>query len=397
MGRFLLSLRVLLSFGVLFASSLCSALVLDPASGLMPAPANGFVGRWNGSSGVMVGPNWVLTAAHTGGGVGSQFWVGDIVCYATEYYAAPGGFDLALARIGSSCNNRLTGQAVTLEQFPGWHEIASTLPAAGQELVIGGWGRIGGSVLPDQSGVQWGPGWGLRWGKNKALASYGSTISWRFDRPAMGDFIPYEANAAMNDSGGGVFVQQAGGGLVLTGIIFTAAIYCGSTADCTPYNGSSGAYALNTWRTWISSIIGGSAVPSPTVTPTATRTATPTPTFTITATPTRTATATSTPTRTATPTPTRTATATATATSTPTRTVTTTPTRTPTATATQTRTATPIATVTATATATPTATATSTTTPTATPAPKETAILQRTVAPTSAPTLTPTAVATVES
>jgi|GEM_PF-6388286 len=336
-----------------YAISAAFGLAAEPVTGPLPTPANGYVDRWSGSSAVMIGPHHIITARHTGGGVGSWFWVGDTLCPAVEYIPEPTGQDLAIVRIGTACVSRFDYNIpMPISELPGWHPVAATAPAAGREIWIAGWGRVGAAELADGSGVLWGPGWGKTWGKNIIVNGSASYVGWTFNRAGTDDTIAHEANATLNDSGGGVFVQQPDGQLALVGVIFTASIGCtsGATsiAECSRYGGISGAIGTVRYRPWITSIVG--ALPIPTATPAR---AIAIPTDTQTAIPSRTPTPTITPTRTATPTITRT----------------------PNSTAALTRMATP--------TATPTASSTATASP----------IPIKTITPTASPKIAPTVIA----
>ncbi len=197
----------------------------------MPAPLNGYVGTWNGSSAVCIAPNWIISARHVNGVVGGiftlrgrQFRAVEIRQHATQ--------DVQLIRVA--------------ETLPGYHALATGV-SAGQLGILGGWGVTNGN--PITNGYDWTGPRRETWGANMIEGS-GSLWVVRFDSPTSPAAVPHEAIFAVNDSGGGLFVVAPDGSLQLAGIAnsvtgFGQSVY-GNAAFC---------LNLDLVRPWIQSIV----------------------------------------------------------------------------------------------------------------------------------------------
>jgi len=212
-----------------------------------PSGSNGdlgwnYVGMVNGASGVYLGAyggaNWVLTANHVGFGdftldgttyseiVGSGRQIGSIDLYAYQITVGQG--------TGLSLLSNLT--------------LAGTSPAAGETLTMIGNGKnraasetywaVNTSSTPwtwnessppfyNASGYKQLSSSTKRWGSNQAdgVVTVNSTsmIQTTFDQSG----ISNEAQAAVGDSGGGVFVLMNNGSYQLAGIMDLVAKYSG--------------------------------------------------------------------------------------------------------------------------------------------------------------------------
>lgn len=165
----------------------------------MPAPSNGYVGWWNGSSAVCIAPNWIISARHVGGEVGNLFWMRgqsyrsvEIVRHATQ--------DIQLIRVA--------------ETLPGHHAIASGVQA-GDLGILGGWGNTAGTAVA--GGYDWSGAQAETWGAN-LIDNAGTLIVIDFDDLEADDSVAYESLFAVHDSGAGLFVYTGGGELQLAGV-----------------------------------------------------------------------------------------------------------------------------------------------------------------------------------
>lgn len=166
---------------------------------LLTLPDNGYVGWWNGSSAVCIGPRQVVSAAHVGGEVGGVFWM-----RGNSYHA------VSIRRHSSQ-----DVQVIELaEPLPGYHRFADGV-RAGDRGVLGGFGRTAGNQLAD--GYDWSGAQAEAWGEN-TIDNAAWLIVVSFTNPADPSAVPHESTFAGNDSGGGLFVRLASGELRLAGI-----------------------------------------------------------------------------------------------------------------------------------------------------------------------------------
>jgi hypothetical protein len=220
----------------------------------MPRPANSYVGKWNGSSAVAIGPNWIVTARHNGGNLNTKFKLNGVY-YTTSAIFSHASADIAVVRLN--------------EDLPGWHAITNV--AAAQLVVVGGMGRVAGESLRD--GYWWSGPNAETWGANRVDWAAGDFIAFDWDLSGTGPgvmtgAVAHEAAFALNDSGGGVFVQQANGSFAVAGIAIGV-----SEANLTRHGSWSYALNLNSYLSWMQNVAGvpvvtvpsgpGVAVPAP--------------------------------------------------------------------------------------------------------------------------------------
>ena len=202
-------------------------------------PALGFVGGWAGSSAVLIGPDWAITARHTGGGVGDAFTLHGESFTVTEYVANPDA-DLALIRLNAA--------------LPAWHRILAD-PQIGERLVVAGMGRTKGAPI-GSIGWDWTGPARETWGENVLSVVAGVLIGARFTMDP-GAALPHESGIAANDSGGGMFVEGVAGTHLLAGINVGVSQF-GQTVD----GSVSYALSLAPYVPWIQSVVGYTVVGS---------------------------------------------------------------------------------------------------------------------------------------
>ncbi len=295
---------ILIALCLLFLYGTASALVTE---GDMPAPSNGYIGSWVGSSGVPIASRWILTMNHIGGSSTSYFWFEGQAYQAAEYHRYIGG-DMVLVKLSRDLP---AGR---------WHRLVRRSLSVGEALTIGGNGETRAEALADNAGYRRSSSRQLRWGRN-TFSGIGYYLAFQFSRPTDSDAMPYEAQAAPGDSGGGVFVTASDGQLELAGIMQSIS---GGSDNAARYGDATYAQNLEQYLPWIDSLVplsaptpNPTASPSPSSTPTAVPTATATPMATATASATSTTKPTSTTPPISTPTPTPLVTSTISPTTTP--------------------------------------------------------------------------------
>ena len=184
---------------VLHAAS-ADAVIVSGGNG-MPAPANGYVGWWNGSSGVCVSPYWVMSAKHVGGAPGDSFLIKGKWYQCVEIVTNP-VYDVQLIRVSSP--------------LPGWHRLG-TDAAAGDPVVLGGYGVTTTGPVTGNAGWNWSGQQEETWGAN-LLAGTGNLLQIIFNAPSNPQSVAYEATFSVHDSGAGLFTFGSDGALDLVGI-----------------------------------------------------------------------------------------------------------------------------------------------------------------------------------
>jgi hypothetical protein len=189
-------------------------------------PSDLVVGRWgSNASCVVVGPNYIVTARHQGGGVGSIVTI-DGVEYQVAEVITKDDNDLRVARLETS-----QGQPANLDAYVGI--FTSQGDEFYEKIVVGGYGKYRGSELTTDDGTVYGYSWTgsdnktLRWGANLLDRGYATLVTSSysslvliadFDGPAAASAVPCEGTIAEYDSGGGWFVKDSDGNWFLVAV-----------------------------------------------------------------------------------------------------------------------------------------------------------------------------------
>ena len=199
-------------WAVLLTASAGLAIVTHPGDPVIEdIPQGDVVGRWASSSCVVINPNYVLTARHISGDIGTSVTVGQ-TNYVVAQIAYIGTADLRVTRITTPA-----GMPANLPDTVALND--NRLEKFNNYLALGGFGKGRGETLYNDSNEAYGYLWAgsntvLRWGSNKINGytsiddTYPSTVIYGyFNAPGTRD---YEAMPAIYDSGGGWFIKDSG-------------------------------------------------------------------------------------------------------------------------------------------------------------------------------------------
>ena len=199
----------------------------EPPVNWTAKPPDSVVGQWgSNASCVAIAPNYILTARHQGGGIGTSVVFSGVNYLVAQIWNEPstaGSADLRICRI---------------KQVPPPEDPNADIPAnlhyyvtlyirtdeAGQDVVIGSYGDGRGAELKQTNqtyGYQWDGSTNTtqRWGSNTVDATLANgaaagfvtdLLRSDFDGLGEGNSTPYEAAGADHDSAGGWFVQCEG-------------------------------------------------------------------------------------------------------------------------------------------------------------------------------------------
>lgn len=211
--------------------------------------------RYEGPSVVYLGNGFALTARHVG--MGEVFLRGEIVP------PVAGSKRTLLNANGTPADAMLFEVALPegFEDLP-LLPIATEGPRLGEEVLLIGFGRGRENVVevatdgPSEFGFSWTEKGSKRWGTNR-ISSVDETLyqgSWTthsiallFDPPSSDDATRHEAQAAIGDSGGAIFVKRKGEWL-LAGMMTSVTGYTRAPARTSMYGDTTYAADLSTYR-----------------------------------------------------------------------------------------------------------------------------------------------------
>ena len=214
--------------------------------------------RYEGPSVIYLGNGFALTARHVG--MGEVFLRGEIVP------PVAGSKRTLLNANGTTADAMLFEVALPdgFEDLP-FLPIATEGPRLGEDVLLIGFGRGRENVVdvatdgPSQFGFSWTEKGSKRWGTNR-ISSVDETLfqgSWTthsvvvvFDPPSSEKSTRHEAQAAVGDSGGALFVKRDGEWL-LAGMMTSVTGYTRAPARTSMYGDSTYAADLSTYRSEI--------------------------------------------------------------------------------------------------------------------------------------------------
>ena len=204
------------------------------------------VGLRDLQSALYLGNRWVLTANHVG--------FGNVVFEGVTYTAVTG----SKVRIKNPDTTNADMQMFKLIETPPLPplEISASPPPIGSAVVLIGHGRNRGAATSylGYDGWLWGAGHAMRWGTNTvATPPAVFDTSWAFSTifdPIASGGTAQEAQAAIGDSGGGVF-YQSGSVWRLVGVLYARDVHPGQPPETSLYGNTSFATDLATYRAQI--------------------------------------------------------------------------------------------------------------------------------------------------
>lgn len=215
----------------------------------------------NSSSGVYLGNGWMLTAAHVGSG--------SVTVGATTYNVQPGS-TVRLKRPDASGPTDLVMFRLAGDPgLPALTLIGGTLPDATQVTMVGCGRRRGaavnydfdwnaGAAEPIFVGYAWAEsakGWGRNRTNSVVDVAYDDNVVRLYE--TVFDDGPEaeadEAQGALHDSGGGLFVKE-GGNWLLAGIMLQASIFEGQPFTCAIFGNATYSADLATYRPQIEAL-----------------------------------------------------------------------------------------------------------------------------------------------
>jgi len=223
-------MRRLSALGLLLIAPALCALVLgsDPDSKALntraPASDPGWanVGTRSETTAIYLGNGWVITAAHVG--------AGDAVFGGVSYRALPASAIQLGADTKPPRPDLIVFRVEPRPKLPSLR-IRPTPPGVGDAVVLVGAGRERGEPITwnGLTGWAWSPQGALRWGTNRVFSTgievgVGSVRTPAFAMRFDAGETPYEAQAALGDSGGAVFIRRAGR-FELAGVMIAVATY----------------------------------------------------------------------------------------------------------------------------------------------------------------------------
>jgi hypothetical protein len=191
---------------VLFYSTADPSFNTTAPSGALTDSGWQFEGTWGAFLGTPIAPSYFITAGHVGGSIGQSFFYGGTPYLTTAFFDDPAS-DLRIWQVDTP--------------FPSYAPLYSgTEDEVGKGLVVFGRGTqrgsdvlVSGGIGGDLKGWTWGSSDAVqRWGENSVSSivdggpGLGSLLRVSFDAGAGAN----EAHLSGGDSGGGVFIQEAG-------------------------------------------------------------------------------------------------------------------------------------------------------------------------------------------
>jgi hypothetical protein len=198
---FLVSLALSPARGILFDSTSDPNFNTTAPGGALAGSGWQFEGQWSAFLGTAIAPQYFITAAHVGGNVGDIFTFGGLQYTTTAMFNSPNS-DLRIWQVSGT--------------FPTFAPLYTASDEVGKSLVVFGRGSPRGDPVmagSDLKGWSWGSSLGTqRWGTNvvsgitTGTLSQGDFLTAAFDH----NFDINEAHLSPGDSGGAVFIQNAG-------------------------------------------------------------------------------------------------------------------------------------------------------------------------------------------
>lgn len=174
--------------------------------------------RYDGPTVIYLGNGYALTARHVG--MGEIFLDGEI-------FEPERGSNRTILNMNGTAADAMVFALESQQPFPDWPvvPIATEPPRDGEDVLLIGFGRGRSRVdeLQDEQGAlfsfRWTEGGTKRWATNRISSTFDVLAQGKmtsrafvltFDEPTSRNATRHEAQAAVGDSGGGVFVERDG-------------------------------------------------------------------------------------------------------------------------------------------------------------------------------------------
>ncbi len=242
---------------LLVAPATCALVVesdAGDASTRAPAPDPGWanIGLRSGKPAIYLGNGWVITALHVG--------AGDVVLGGVTHHALPE----SAIRLGQGERPPATDLVVfRIEPRPDLPAlpIRTTPPQVGDRALLIGSGCNRGerTAWNERTGWTWGPSSILRWGTNRVAmvgldVRAGDNVTPGFAVRFDAGETRFEAQAAMGDSGGAVFIPR-NGRFELAGVLIAIASYPGQPPNTALYGNLSTAADLSVFGDSLAALV----------------------------------------------------------------------------------------------------------------------------------------------
>ncbi len=211
--------------------------------------------RYEGPSVIYLGAGWVLTARHVGIGevlLEGESFTPNMLSRHTLLNANGTAADAIVFQLNSDTD---------LPDLP-FLPLATVAPLPGEEVMLIGFGRERAKVIEwnqegqHRFGFEWSKRGSKRWGTNRINADHAilvqqnlstHSVTFVFDSPSSENTTQHEAQAALGDSGGAVFVKRDDDWL-LVGMMTSVSAHPATPGHTTVYGDTTFAADISVYR-----------------------------------------------------------------------------------------------------------------------------------------------------
>jgi hypothetical protein len=217
--------------------------------------------RYEGPSVIYLGAGWVLTARHVGIGevlLEGESFMPNMLSRHTLLNANGTAADAIVFQLTSNSDSDSDTDLPDLPILP----LATVAPLPGEEVMLIGFGRERAKVIEwnqegqHRFGFEWSKRGSKRWGTNRINADHAilvqqnlstDSVTFVFDSPSSEKTTRHEAQAALGDSGGAVFVKRDDDWL-LVGMMTSVSAHPATPGHTTVYGDTTFAADISVYR-----------------------------------------------------------------------------------------------------------------------------------------------------